>query len=109
MRQEKIPYQHGSVINIYVVYEFTKRNSDSSFIIENGLFGNLQIVKDATDNDNYKYSGYGICFDSHDKVSIGNIVDGKNVFIFGAIIPDSSIHNNIKTSVSGNTVSWIRE
>ena len=49
MRQEKIPYSHGIIINMYIVYKLTKRRSDTSFIIENGLFGNLTIVKDATD------------------------------------------------------------
>ena len=64
----------------------------------------MTIAKDATDNSKYQYSGYGICFDFHDKGNIGNIVDGKNVLIFGAVIPHSSAYNNNKTSVSGNTV-----
>ena len=59
-------------------------------------------------NSRYQYNDYRICFDSHDKVSIGNIVDEKNVFIFGAVIPDSSVYNNNKTSVSGNTVCILR-
>ena len=104
MRQEKIPYSHGFVINVFIIHKLAKRDSNISFIIENGLFGNLTIVPDTTGNSNYKYSGYGICFDSHDKTCIGNIVDGKNEFILSCIILDSSAHNSNKTSVSGNTV-----
>ena len=75
VRLGKTSYSHGVVINMYIVYKLTKGSSRTIFTTENGLFRNFTIVKDATDNSKYHYSGYGICFVSHDKVSIGNSVD----------------------------------
>ena len=45
---------------------------------------------------NYKYSGYGICFDSGGTFTSGNITNGKNVIIFG-VDTSSSIHSANKT------------
>ena len=39
------------------------RNLSTDFILNNWLFGSVELTKNA-DSDNYKYSGYGIGFDS---------------------------------------------
>ena len=56
---------NNNVINIYCVYEIQPIASsrDTSFTIQNALFGAMQITKDATDNLKNNYKGYGICFD----------------------------------------------
>ena len=53
----------------------------------------MKITKDA-DNSNYKYSGYGICFDRKSYFTFGNIINGKNIRIFGCDMSFSSHANN---------------
>ena len=54
-----------NVINIYIVYKLDPIAStrDTSFTIQNALFGAMQITKNATDNSKNNFKGYGICFD----------------------------------------------
>ena len=54
-----------NVINIYCVYKLDSLAStrDTSFTIQNALFGAIQITKNATDHSKNNYKGYGICFD----------------------------------------------
>ena len=56
---------NDNVINIYYVYEIQPIASsrDTSFTIQNALFGAMQITKNATDNSKNNYKGYGICFE----------------------------------------------
>ena len=56
---------NDNVINIYCVYEIQPISSsrDTSFTIQNALFGAMQITKNATDNSKNNYKGYDICFD----------------------------------------------
>ena len=57
MKQNKLGYGHGSVVNIYIVYSLKNRSIDSpGFTIQNGFGG--KITKDVN-TSNYKYSGYG--------------------------------------------------
>ena len=53
-----------NVINIYCVYKLDPIASsrDTTFTIQNALFGAMQITKN-TDTSKYDYKGYGICFD----------------------------------------------
>ena len=53
-----------NVINIYCVYKLDPiaSNRDTTFTIQNALFGAMQITKNA-DTSKYDYKGYGICFD----------------------------------------------
>ena len=56
---------NGNVINIISVYKLDPVTSsrDTSFIIQDALFGAMQITKNATDNSKNNYKRYGICFD----------------------------------------------
>ena len=51
-------------MNIYIVYSLdlvsTTKNTD--FTAQNCLFGAVKLTKDVN-TSNYKYIGYGICFD----------------------------------------------
>ena len=55
---------NGHVINIYIVYKLDPIASgrDTTFTIQNALFGAMQITKNA-DNSKNNYKGYGIYFD----------------------------------------------
>ena len=84
---------NDNVINIYCVYEIQPISSsrDTSFTIQNALFGAMQITKDATDNSKNNYKGYGICFDERSQFGytiygggFTHTTNGRNVLIFGA-------------------------
>ena len=51
-------------VNIYVVYKLYPITSsrDTTYTIQNALFGAMQITKNA-DTSKYDYKAYGICFD----------------------------------------------
>ena len=84
---------NNNAINIYCVYKLDPIASsrDTSFTIQNALFGAMQITKDATDNTKNNYKGYGICFDERSQfghtITEGGFThtkSGRNVLIFGA-------------------------
>ena len=63
MEQNKIGYAHGSVLNIYTVYELKNRAiSSPDFTVQNGLFGAIKITKDVN-TSYYQCHGYRMCFD----------------------------------------------
>ena len=62
-------------------------------LLSNGLFGAVKLTKNVNASY-YGYSGYGICFDSGGKFSIGNITNGRNVIVFGADMNFSSDSTN---------------
>ena len=63
LKQPKISYIHGTIGNIYFVFElggaFSPHDDDST--LKNCLFGAVTLTKNA-DIDNYGYSGHGIGF-----------------------------------------------
>ena len=107
---------NDNVINIYCVYEIQPISSsrDTSFTIQNALFGAMQITKDATDNSESNYKGYGICFDERSQFGhtiteggFTHTTNGRNVLIFGRDI-SFSVHatnraNNIYLMGAGLT------
>ena len=83
----------NNAVNIYCVYKLDPIAStgDTSYTIQNALFGAMQITKNGTDYDQNNYKGYGICFDersqfSHSITENGraHTTNGRNVLIFGA-------------------------
>ena len=83
---------NSNAINISCVYKLDPIASsrDTSFTIQNALFGAMQITKNATDNSKNNYKGYGICFDERSQFSHtitedgrAHTTNGRNVFIFG--------------------------
>ena len=78
-------------VNTYVVYKLDPIASsrDTTFIIQNALFGAMQITKN-TDTSKYDYKGYGICFDERSQFGhtlteggCAHTANGRNVLIFG--------------------------
>ena len=55
---------NNNVVNIYIVYKLDPIASsrDTTFTIQNALFGALQITENP-DTSKYDYKGYGMCFD----------------------------------------------
>ena len=90
-----------NVINIYIVYKLDPITSrDTTFTIENALFGAMQVTKN-TDTSKYNYKGYGICFDESEEFThvrkrsnFSDTTDGRNVIIFGVDMSFSKHANN---------------
>ena len=83
---------NDNVINIYCVYEIQPISSsrDTTFTIQNALFGAMQITKNATDNSKNNYKGYGICFEERSQFGHtitedgrAHTTNGRAVLIFG--------------------------
>ena len=88
-------YNHGQIVNIYIVYKISQNYSISSYpTLENCLFRAVSLIKNVYINK-YKYSGYGTGFDRHGEFSFGNGLY-KNCIIFGADLSSSSHANNKK-------------
>ena len=82
LKQDKITYNHGKIVNIHIVYEIYKNYNNSSYLtLENCLYGAVTWTKNI-DIDECRYSGYGIGFDRKGTFSFGNGF-GKNCIIFG--------------------------
>ena len=63
LKQPKISYTHGKVVNIYIVYELGASSShDNDPTLKHCLFGGVTLTKNA-DINKYGYSAYGIGFD----------------------------------------------
>ena len=90
LKQNKIIYTHGKIVNIYIVYEISKHFNINSYpTLENCLFGVVSLTKNV-DIDKCKYSGYGIGFYRKGKFSVGNGF-ARNCVIFGVDM-NSSVH-----------------
>ena len=64
LKQDRATYNHGTIVNIYIVYEIIKNyNVSSCPTLENCLFGAVTLAKHVN-IDQCKYSGYCIEFDS---------------------------------------------
>ena len=95
LKQDKITYTHGKIVNIYIVYETSKNCDMCSYpTLENCLFGAVSVTKNA-DIDQYKYSGYGIGFDRKGTFSFGNGFC-RNCIIFGLDMSSSAHVDNKK-------------
>ena len=64
LKQNKVTYNHGKIVNVYLAYKISKNYKISGYpTLENCLFGAVSLTKNA-DIDKCKYSGYSIGFDS---------------------------------------------
>ena len=96
LKQESVTFNHGKVVNIYIVYEINKSINISDYpTLENCLFEAVTLTKNG-DIDKYKYSGYGIGFDRHGSFSFPGTGLGRNVIIFGVDMGSSTKIDNRK-------------
>ena len=97
MKQDSVIFNHGQVVNIYIVYEISKSINISYYpTLENCLFGAASLTKNA-DIDKYKYSGYGIGLNRHGRFS--GIGLGRNVIISGVDMSSLTNINNRKKDI----------
>ena len=101
-----IIHNNNNAINIYCIYELDSIASsrDTSFSIQNALFGAMQITKNATDSGKNNYKEYGICFDERNPFGhtitengVAYTSNGRNVLIFAADMSFSP-HATIKAN-----------
>ena len=62
LKQDKITYTFRTKVNIYIVYELNPNLSYNDVVLENCLFGEVELTSNA-DIVKCKYSGYGSGFD----------------------------------------------
>ena len=91
MKQDKITYTHGKLVNIYIIYEMNKKDNPitNDPTLEICLFGTVTLTKNVN-VDRYRYSGYGIGFDRKGSFSFSGGGYGQNVLILGVEISFSS-------------------
>ena len=93
LKQDKITYNHGKIVNIYTVYDMKSTlNYNADFNLENCLFGAIKLTKNA-DVDKYKYFGYDIGFDGKGFFSHGSFRNNAIIFV---VDMNSSVHINNK-------------
>ena len=100
LKQPKLTYTHGKVVNIYIVYELDASGSnDSDPTVKSCSFGAVTLTKNA-DIDKYRHSGYGIAFDRKTAFSFPGTGFGQNVLTFGANMSSSAHIDNRKKDIS---------
>ena len=99
LKQPRLSYIHGKVVNIYIVYELgasSSHNNDPT--LRSCLFGAVTLTKNA-DIDKYGYFGYGIGFHRRSSFSFPGGEFSQNVLIFGADMSSSSRIDNKKKDI----------
>ena len=98
---------NDNVVNIYIVYKLDPIASsrDTTFTIQNALFGAMQITKNAG-TSKYNYKGYDICFDGSKEFAHvrkrGNFdytTFARNAIIFGVDMSFSKHANNKRNNI----------
>ena len=83
LKQDKVTFNHGKVVDIYIVYEISISINASDYLtLENCLF-EVVIQTKSPDINKYKYFGYGTVFDRHGSFSFFVTELGRNVIISG--------------------------
>ena len=99
LKQPKLQCTHGTIVNIYIVYELGASGSNcNDLTLKNCLFGAATLTKNA-DIDKYRHSGYGIGFDRRSSFSFPGGGFGQNVLIFGADMSYSTHIDNKKKEI----------
>ena len=70
LKQKSVSFLHKSIVILYISCKLDTwpKNLNTDFTLGNCLFGAVKITKNA-DPDKYKYSGYGVGFDSRSELS----------------------------------------
>ena len=90
LRQPKVTYTHGKIVNIYIVYELSASSSnDDDPTLINCVFGAVTLTKNA-DIEKYKYSGNKIGFGRRTSFSFPGGGYGQKGLIFSADMSSST-------------------
>ena len=99
LKQSKISYTHGKVVNIYIVYELGASSSNvNDPTLKICLFGAVTLTKNV-DIDKYGHSGYGTEFDKRGSFSFPSGGFGQNVLIFVVDMSSSTHIDNKKKDI----------
>ena len=99
LKEPKLQYTHGAIVNIYIVYEVSASGSNNNDpTLKNSLFGAVTLTKNA-DIDKYGYSGHEIGFDRRSSFSFPGGGFGQNVLIFGVDMSSSAHIDNKKKDI----------
>ena len=90
LKQDKSTFNHGKIVDIYIVYELDKTYIKTNPTLVNCLFGAVSITKNAYIDKN-KYSRYGIGFDRISTYLLPDDSFGRNLITFGVDM-SSSVH-----------------
>ena len=98
LKQDKVVYNHGSIIDIYVVYKINL-SSGVDITLDKCLFGAVTLTKNSAGADKYKYSGYEAAFISQNYLHEDSGKNAKDLIIFGADLSNSSHSENKKNNI----------
>ena len=99
LKQDQGTILHGGIVNIYIVYEISKKINMSDYpTLGNCLFRAAKLTKNA-DIGKYKYSGYGIGFDRRGIFSFSGTGLGRNVIVFRVDMSSSTKIDNKKKGI----------
>ena len=99
LKQDSVTFNHGRVVNIYIVYEISQSINIRDYpTLKNCLFRAVSRTKNA-DIDRYKYFEYGIGFDRHGSFSFPGTGLGRKVAIFGIDMTSSTKIDNRKKDI----------
>ena len=99
MKKDKVTFNHGKVVNIYIAHEISKSINISDYLtLWNCLFGAVTLTKNADINKD-KYCGHGIRFDRHGSFSFPGTGLGRKVIIFGVDMSSSTKIDNRKKDI----------
>ena len=98
LKQSKISYASGEIVNIHVLYELGAASSNMNDpTLKHCLFRAVTLTKN-TDIDKYGYSGYGTGFDRRSSFSFPGGRFGQNIIISGVDM-SSSVHIDNKKGI----------
>ena len=96
LKQDKVTFNHGKIVNTYIVYDLKSiLNYSSDISLQNCLFGAVKLTKN-DDIDRQKYSGYDIGFDGKGTFSFSSDRFGQNIIIFGVDLKSVHVDNKKK-------------
>ena len=99
LKQTKLSYLHGTIVNIYIVYELGASGShDNDPTLKNCLFCAVTLTKN-TDVDKYGYSGYRTGFDRRSSFSFPSGGFDQNILIFVVDMSSSAHIDNKKKDI----------
>ena len=106
MKQDSATFNHGNVVNVYIVYEISKCINISDYPrLAKCLFVAVTLTKN-TDTDKYKYSGYEIGFDRHGSFSFPGTGLDRDVITFGV---DTSSSTSTRLIIGKNIfLFWLK-
>ena len=91
LKQDESTFNHGKIVNIYIVHELDKTYVKTHPTLVNCLLGAVSITKNPDKN---KYSGYEIGFDRTGVYFLPDGCFGRNVVIFGVDMSSSAHVDN---------------